>query len=204
MLEWLTEIDKALFLFMNMALANPVFDFVMPLLTNDTNLRVLYGLAMVVLLIKGDARVRWLVLVSALVLTATDQTSSSVLKPWIARPRPCHVMEQIHLLVGCGGGRSMPSSHAANALGQAALFSLATPQVRWYLWAFAGSVAFSRVFVGVHYPGDVLAGTALGIAVGGLAAWGFAQAWRRWEQRRKHVAADSKRLREGTDGQDHY
>ena len=186
MIEWLSDIDKALFLFFNGTLANPVFDFAMPLLTDGDNLRVLYGLAMVVLLIKGNARLRWLVLVSALVLTATDQMSASVIKPMVDRLRPCHVLENVHLLVGCGGGKAMPSAHAANAFGQAALFSLATPRVRWYLWAFAGCIAFSRVFVGVHYPGDVLVGALLGIVIGAAAAWAFGQIWRRWKERSRH------------------
>lgn len=186
MIEWLSETDKALFLFFNGTLANPVFDFAMPLLTDGDNLRVLYGLAMVVLLIKGNARLRWLVLVSALVLTATDQISASVLKPWIGRLRPCHVLDQVHLLVGCGGGKAMPSAHAANAFGQAALFSLATPRVRWYLWAFAGCIAFSRVFVGVHYPGDVIVGALLGTIIGMFAAWAFRRVWRRWKERSRH------------------
>ncbi len=186
MIEWLSEIDKALFLFFNGTLANPVFDFAMPLLTDGDNLRVLYGLAMVVLLIKGNARLRWLVLVSALVLTATDQISASVIKPMVDRLRPCHALENVHLLVGCGGGKAMPSAHAANAFGQAALFSLATPRVRWYLWAFAGCIAFSRVFVGVHYPGDIIVGALLGTIIGMFAAWAFGQIWRRWKERSRH------------------
>jgi undecaprenyl-diphosphatase len=184
MIEWLDQVDKALFLFLNGTLANPLFDFIMPLLTDGDNLRVLYGLAMVVLLIKGNARIRWLVLASGVTLTITDQTAASVLKPLFDRLRPCHVLDNVHLLVGCGGGRAMPSAHAANALGQAALFSIATPQVRWYLWAFAGSVAISRVFVGVHYPGDVIVGAVLGIGAGALIAWTFGQIWRQWQERK--------------------
>lgn len=184
MIEWLDQIDKVLFRFLNGTLANPLFDFIMPLLTDGDNLRVLYGLAMVVLLIKGNARIRWLVLASGVTLTITDQTAASMLKPLFDRLRPCHVLDNVHLLVGCGGGKAMPSAHAANALGQAALFSIATPKVRWYLWAFAGSVAISRVFVGVHYPGDVIVGVILGIAAGALIAWIYGQVWRQWQKRK--------------------
>lgn len=173
MLETLNSIDQALFLFINTTLANPLTDALMPVVTSDNLLRVLYGAAMAILLIKGNARLRWLVLFSALVLLVTDQLSSAVLKPMIARPRPCHVLTDIHLLVGCGGGKAMPSSHAANAFGQAALFALVVPRWRWYLWGFASIVAISRVFVGVHYVGDVVVGAMLGALVGVVLAWAF-------------------------------
>ena len=175
MLETLVSLDRAVFLFFNVTLANPVTDLVMPVITSDLYLRILYGAAMALLLWKGNARLRWLVLFSAVALTLTDQVASSFLKPLIDRPRPCHVLSDIHLLVGCGGGKSMPSSHAANAFGQAALFSLCVRRVRWYLWAFAALVAMSRVFVGVHYPGDILGGALLGVAVGVAVTFAFEQ-----------------------------
>lgn len=163
MLETINSLDRALFLFFNVTLANPITDTVMPVLSADWYLRILYGVAICLLLIKGDAKVRWLVIFSAVTLLFTDQVSAGFLKPLIARARPCQSMSDIHLLVGCGGGMSMPSSHAANAFGQAALFSLTLRRTRWYLWAFAALVAASRVFVGVHYPGDVIIGAGIGV-----------------------------------------
>ena len=166
MLEWLAEIDKAVFLFINVSLANPVTDFIMPIVTSDNLLRIGYALAMVAILWKGDARLRWMALFSILVLALTDQASAGLLKPMIGRLRPCHVLENVHLLVGCGGGKAMPSSHAANAFGQALLFGLPYRKARWPLIAFAAVVALSRVFVGVHYPGDILVGAIIGGAIG--------------------------------------
>ncbi len=166
MLELLNSIDQSLFLFINKSLANPVTDFLMPILTSDNLLRVLYGAAMVILLWKGDKKLRWMVLFSAVVLLFTDQISSAILKPYFERLRPCHVLENINLLVGCGGGKAMPSSHAANVFGQAVLFSLHYKAARWYLYTFAILVSLSRVFVGVHYPGDILTGAILGAIVG--------------------------------------
>ncbi len=175
MLEMLNGLDEALFLFINVTLANPVTDLVMPIVTADLYLRILYGAAMILLLVKGSPRLRWLVLFSVVVLVFTDQLASSFLKPLLARPRPCHVLGDIHLLVGCGGGKSMPSSHAANAFGQAALFSLCVRRIKWYFWAFGAVVAISRVFVGVHYPGDILAGALLGTTVGVAVTFSFEQ-----------------------------
>ncbi len=166
MLETLTALDQAVFLFLNVTLANPVTDVVMPIVTSDILLRCVYLVALVGIIWKGDARLRWLILFSLLALLAADQISSSLLKPMIGRIRPCHTLDGINLLVRCGGGKSMPSSHAANAFTQAVLFSLLYPKTRVYLLSFAGIVAISRVYVGVHYPGDVLAGSLLGATIG--------------------------------------
>ncbi len=166
MVEVLQSIDRALFLFFNVTISNPATDWLMPIVTSDDYLRIAYGAAMVLILIKGNARLRWLVLFSAITLALSDQISAGFLKPLIERPRPCHVMYNINLLVGCGGGKAMPSAHAANAFGQAALWSLTVRQIKWYLWAFATVVAISRVFVGVHYPGDVVVGAIVGVTAG--------------------------------------
>jgi undecaprenyl-diphosphatase len=166
MLEWLDGIDRAVFLFINVTLANPVTDLVMPIVTGDFWLRLGSGVAMALVLWKGNARLRWLVIFSALALVISDQLSAGFLKPLIGRVRPCQVLENINLLVGCGGGKAMPSSHAANAFGQAVLFGVLYRRVRYGLLAFAVIVALSRVFVGVHYPGDILAGALVGTAAG--------------------------------------
>ena len=176
MLDWLIHIDKAIFLFFNVTLANPVTDAVMPIITSDNLLRILYGIALALCLWRGDARLRWLVLFSGITLALTDQTAANLLKHAIGRARPCHdgqFLEPIRLLVRCGGGNSMPSAHAANAFGQALMFGLAYHNVRWYLIGFAALVAISRVFVGVHYPGDVLVGAIIGGLLGTLVYYLF-------------------------------
>jgi len=98
MLELLNEIDTVLFLFMNVTLANPVTDLIMPIVTSDWLLRIAYALAMVALLVFGNARLRWLVLFSVVALVLTDQISAGLLKPVIGRLRPCHVLQNINLL----------------------------------------------------------------------------------------------------------
>ena len=184
MLEFLSEIDTALFLFLNVTLANPVTDLIMPVITSDWLLRILYAIAVVLLLVFGNARLRWVALFSVLVLAVTDQVSAGLLKPMIGRLRPCQALQNIHLLVNCGGGKSMPSSHAANAFGQAMLFSVIYRRWAWPLLVFAALVALSRVFVGVHYPFDILVGSIIGAVVGYLGAW---SALRFMERRLKGV-----------------
>ncbi len=165
-LEWLNELDKILFILINNELANPVTDFIMPIITSDLNLRLTYALAMLVLLWKGNTRLRWMVLFSIITMVLADQISSNILKELFQRPRPCQIMSDLNLLVNCGKGFAMPSSHAANSFAQAAFFGSLFSKSRWYMIIVAFLISISRVFVGVHYPGDVLAGTILGAAIG--------------------------------------
>lgn len=166
MLEWLNELDKILFILINVELANPVTDFIMPIITSDNVLRIGYGLAMLLLLWKGSARVRWMVLFSAVTILVSDQISSHLMKSIFERARPCQIMSDIHLLVNCGGGFSMPSSHAANSFAQAAFWGAHNKKSQGYLIIVAGLIAVSRIFVGVHYPGDVFVGTIVGSIIG--------------------------------------
>ena len=104
----------------------------------------------------------------------TDPLCHQVLKPLFARARPCQVMDAIAALENCGTGFSLPSNHAANgmSLAVAALF-LWRPQrqVALAVLAFGMCVGLSRVFVGVHYPSDVLAGWGVGLITGCAAAF---------------------------------
>jgi membrane-associated phospholipid phosphatase len=166
MLEALISLDQQVFHFINTGLANPVTDFIMPILTSDWNLRIAYAAIMLLILWNGNKERRWLVVFSIAALVVTDLVSSSLIKPLVARPRPCHVLTDIHLLVNCGAGFSMPSSHAANSFGQALFWGMAYRPLRWYLFVVAFLIAISRAFVGVHYPGDILAGTIVGGLLG--------------------------------------
>lgn len=175
MLEQLNSIDAAVFVFINSGMANPVTDFMMPIITNDWLLRVFYGLAMLLLFWKGSSKQRWLIAASLLVLLLCDQLAAGLLKPMIGRFRPCHSIDDLHLLINCSNAFAMPSAHAANAFGQAALFATVFRNVRWQLYLLATIIALSRVFVGVHYPGDIMVGAFIGMLIGVTAACGFAK-----------------------------
>jgi len=102
-----------------------------------------------------------------LTLTVTDQLSSKVLKEIIGRVRPCHVLENVHMLTDCNTSYSFPSSHAVNIF--AAAWFLAQPLGRAapVFFGIAAIVAYSRVYLGIHYPFDAIGGAAIGL----LIAW---------------------------------
>jgi undecaprenyl-diphosphatase len=176
-IDWLYSLDLALYFFLNRTLATPLGDTLWPLITDyDKQLpvRIVLLAVWLWLLIRGGKRGRTAALLLVPLLVISDQLSSSVIKSFVGRMRPCHALplDQIHLLVGCGG-LSFPSSHAVNNFGVATMFSLYYPKARAWLYAWASLVAISRVFVGVHYPSDVLGGAVIGMCVGWLVVWGW-------------------------------
>ncbi|MDQ3072456.1 MAG: phosphatase PAP2 family protein, partial [Bacteroidota bacterium] len=106
-------------------------------------------------------------------LTISDQVSSSLIKPNIGRLRPCADIlagEGINLLVKCGSGKSFPSTHAANHFTIAVfLITCLGKNIKWFgpfLLFWATLVSFAQVYVGLHFPLDVIAGCILGVTIG--------------------------------------
>ena len=187
MIDFFYSIDVALFTFINSGLSTPIGDFLWPYITDYDRylpVRILLVIVWLTLMIKGGKRGRTAALLVILVLVCADQLSSFVIKPMVHRARPCHmvngaqVVQQIHLLVHCGGGMAFPSSHAVNNFAVATLFAFFYRRETWALFAWAGLVALSRVTVGVHYPSDILGGAIIGAAVAAVVLWVWALAGR--------------------------
>ncbi|MDH4070898.1 MAG: phosphatase PAP2 family protein [Ignavibacteria bacterium] len=182
MIDFLIGIDTWLLLFINRTLANPVGDILWPLITDYDKLlvvRVVLACVIVALVWKGGRRGRTVVLLLIPILFVGDKLNSEILKEIIDRARPCHevdgspIVPGLHLLVHCGPGRSLPSSHAVNNFAVAFLFARFYPQYRWAFFAWAGLVALSRPAVGVHYPSDIMVGAVVGIGVSAIVIFVF-------------------------------
>lgn len=183
-MHWLQSIDSALFLFINRSLGNPLFDWVMPVLSgNRLFVPCLIGLA-AWLIWRGGARGRLCVFFLLLGLAVGDGVVSRNMKKSIARPRPFLTISETQTRVGRTESGSMPSSHALNAFAAATIAAAFYRRSRRVLVPVAFGVAFSRVYNGVHYPSDVITGAALGVLIGIALLRGAERIWswvgRRW------------------------
>ncbi|MCO6495807.1 MAG: phosphatase PAP2 family protein [Bacteroidetes bacterium] len=172
MLEFLQEIDRVLFEFLNGKLHNTFLDWLMPIITNANTWIPLY----VGLLIYMVYRYRKLFFIPFLGLLVTfgvtDPISAKVLKPIFERTRPCNESTVNSRVVGveCRNSYSFPSSHASNHFGIAVFMAVLIGTRKrfglgfWMVWA--GMISYSRIYVGVHYPFDILSGAILGSSIG--------------------------------------
>ncbi|MFC2088135.1 phosphatase PAP2 family protein [Calditrichota bacterium] len=164
MLEYLSEIDTQLFYFFNVTVQNSLFDWLMPFITERLHWFPVWGIIIVMLIWKGGRQGRTLLVLVIPLIFLSDQLSSSVFKPLFARTRPCIALDNIHLLIKKTNSFSLPSSHAANFFAVATFFGYFYRKYLWLFLIIAAAVAYSRVYVGVHYPFDILAGALLGSA----------------------------------------
>lgn len=171
MLEYLIDLDKKIFLALN-HFAGPVADPVMRFLSGPVPWIIFFVVLLGLLWsLTGKNKLRQFgILVVGLILAyaTTEQTSVHLFKEVFLRFRPCHepsLTGQVRLVVeGCGGQYGFVSTHAANSFNLALLASLLVHR-KWFsisVFCWAALVSYSRIYVGVHYPGDVLGGMALG------------------------------------------
>lgn len=172
-MEWLTGIDETVFFQINSKWTNPFFDFLLPLFRDKYFWIPLYAALLFYLSYTLKTRVLMVLVFAILTVVLTDQSSSSIIKPMVDRLRPCNdpiLADQIRLLVNCGSGKSFTSSHAANHFGIGVFLGLLFfPIKKWVLYIFliwAFSISYAQVYVGVHYPLDILGGAILGSSIG--------------------------------------
>ena len=172
MIDQLIEFDKELLRFLN-GYHTPWLDPVMLFLTETLAWLPLY-VFLLYLVIKEYKKESWIILLGiALTILLADQITASIMKPYFARLRPSReptLEGLIHLVQGYKGGQfGFASSHAANTFGTASFFFLVFGNTkRWVIWLFvwAAFMTYTRIYLGVHYPGDVLIGGAIGMICG--------------------------------------
>lgn len=167
--------DYTIWYYLNTQWHNSVLDTIIPFLRNQWFWAPLY-LFLLVFMPLNFGRKGWMWCVFFIMSFALgDYFSASIIKPHFIRLRPCnnpYISDIVHLLVPCGSGYSMPSSHATNhfAMGVFSALTLRN-RYKWIWWLaipWALSVAYAQVYVGVHFPGDVFVGGVIGAVIGSL------------------------------------
>lgn len=174
MLKKLLEIDRYLFLKINRDCSNTFFDTIMPFVREPKFWAPLYLFVLLFVVLNFGKKAVWWIIGGIVTVALTDSISSKIIKPFFARPRPCMDPEfsaKVKLVASyCGGNGSFTSSHASNHFGLAMFFFVTMQQLApkfinlFFVWA--ALVCFAQIYVGVHYPSDIIGGTALGILTG--------------------------------------
>ena len=175
MLEFFYALDLKVLYFINHTLSNPVFDAIMPVLRGKLTWIPLYLLIIYFIIKKYGLKSVWVIGFALLSVLVADQISSGLIKPYFERLRPCNNPEIASWLIlpnGKGSNWSFVSSHSANHFAMAVYFIMVFIGYRkqynivipFLTWAFL--IAFAQVYIGFHYPSDVILGGLLGSAIG--------------------------------------
>lgn len=175
------QVDARLFQLLNHSLAHPALDDLMLFLTKPKlSGHILWLTALFVALRRGRDGL-WIVLLLLLSVGMADYTASGIFKPLFHRVRPCFALDGVRLLIDQSHSFSFASSHAANSTAIATLIwiffwrgELIDKLFAVTMIAYAAMVSFSRIYVGVHYPGDVLGGMVIGLVSASLIYTAFA------------------------------
>jgi undecaprenyl-diphosphatase len=196
--EWLDHIDKVLFMLIQHDTDNDVLDVVMPVLRDPYTWAPFYLFMLYYCLRKGQQQAWIFITLSLLTFAITDSLTVQIMKPFFGRLRPCHdpdMAQTIRMIIDCGGLYSMPSSHAANHFGLATFWYHAirtmgtgsfrtTSGMKWWrgLYWWAGAVCYAQIYVGKHYPFDVLAGACIGLLAGYGMSRIFTYLWKKYSR----------------------
>ncbi|MCF8382215.1 MAG: phosphatase PAP2 family protein [Chlorobium sp.] len=168
-MELAGEIDAGIFHWINQTMVHPALDDLMVFLTTFRLSAHIFLLAALFIVIRKQRDAFGVFVFILLAVGLADYTASGILKPLVQRIRPCFVLEGCRLLIDQSHSYSFASSHAANSAAVASMvwifFRRGEPVERLFtavMLIYAFLVGYSRIYVGVHYPGDVLAGMMIG------------------------------------------
>ncbi len=178
-MDVLRSLDAASFRFINLGLSNSFFDWLLPFFSWNSFFVPALILGAVLLAWKGGIHGRIFIAVLLLALVLGDSVFCNSIKHAVGRPRPFQSFPDAHLLVGRGKSASMPSAHTTNWFAAVGVVYFFYRRSLWAVLPLALLIAFSRVYLGAHYPSDVLVGAVLGLSTAAALVWALETLWRR-------------------------
>ena len=155
MFDFFNSFDMNLMIWIHQNLSNTIFDKIMPFITNKNNWIIPIASLIIILCFFSGKKGKIALFILIISLSLTDAICAQILKPFFERLRPSHLhLEQLNLLVSKGGKWSMPSNHAANMF--SCSYFIAFLLKIQSIFIFAVTISFSRVYVGVHFLGDLI------------------------------------------------
>jgi len=168
-MDFIINIDEFLFSFVNKSLSSDFLDAILIPIRHKLFWLPLYLFIIVFIALNYKRTKWWIYLFFGITILLSDTVSSKIIKKSVERIRPCHVQRLEPLAkIPCSHGFSFTSSHATNhfAIGTFLFFLLSFFKYRYLLFVWAGLISFAQIYVGVHYPFDVLTGGLIGIILG--------------------------------------
>lgn len=171
-MESLLNIDERLFYLINQGWSSGILDAILIPWRNSITWAPLYVFIISFFFFNYGKKGYWLFMFCLLTVGSSDIVSSRIVKPTVERARPCHDNSGVEptVRVRCGSGYSFTSSHATNHFAIAGFliftFGFLFRWIKYPLLAWASVICLAQVYVGVHYPFDVLCGAVLGLAIG--------------------------------------
>lgn len=163
-MSFILKMDVAILQFIQTVIKNPILDFLMPLITRLGDMGLVWILIVIILIVtKKHRKVGWMVLVT-LILGAI--LVDVIIKPIVARPRPFTDLKDFILLIKQPISYSFPSGHTTSSFGAATTIALNRRRYRVPAYALAALIAFSRMYLYVHYPTDIVVGCLIGVITG--------------------------------------
>lgn len=167
-MDFLYSIDLAIFYFFNHTISTGFLDKFFSIITDVNKWYIAYLILAGIAFFKGGIKGKITVIGLILLIVVTDQTGYRLLKESIERLRPCVALTDVLTPVGCAGSYSFPSNHALNNFAAAIFLMRLYPNYKWIFLIVASLVSISRIYLGVHYPSDVIGGALIGAAFGYL------------------------------------
>lgn len=179
MIEALEQLDKELFVYLN-SIQSPVWNAIM-VFVSEKLVWIPFYLGLITYLVWRYKKQSILMLLMAIVAVGlADFVASGIFKPYFLRLRPCHdpsLAEFVNLVKGCGGQFGFMSSHASTSFALAIFFNLILSDryliFKVFLVSWAVVISYSRIYLGVHFPGDVIGGALLGSFLAYLSYLGY-------------------------------